>query len=136
MVCNILAEIDSTESSELPNSTVLLANRIARKCRSVWPVDNDRIKGGFTDTLQAAVVKTLDSYDEFYWIKCQERATDTLEYLCADLCGDISEWLNEYMCEICNTTAQKILSGIFADTDFSTLAGDAGDGEKEGCGSS
>ena len=43
LVCNILSETELTESDEDPNPALFLANRIIRKCRSVWPVDIDRI---------------------------------------------------------------------------------------------
>ena len=130
MVCSFLSVTDLTESCELRNSTLIAANRIARECRSVWPVDIDR---GSTDILQAAVVMTLDSYEDTFWIKVQERDNGALECLFADLCGDISNWLNEYMLEMCEATAQRILSRVFSDTDVTTLSGD---GEEEGCWSS
>ena len=124
MVCNLLAEIDLTESCEPRNSTLNVANRIARECRSVWPVDIDR---GFTDTLQAAVVKTLDSYDNTFWRYIQEGDSGAKECLFAELCGDINHWLNEYMVEMCETTARRILVGVFADTDVTTLFGNGGE---------
>ena len=93
------------------------------KCRSVWPVDHGCVKGDLEDSLQVAIVNTWDSFHETFWTNMHESQTGSMECLCAAVGDNINDWLEDYGIEVCVSTTQRVLTGIFVGTDFATLCG-------------
>ena len=132
MICDLLTKIDLTESANYPNSFPLLAKNVASKCRSIWPVDHGCVIAGVADPLQVAIVTILESFHESIWTNISNGETGALECLGAAVGGDINDWLENYGIEICDSMTQRVLTGIFAGTDFATLCGQ-GEGESRWC---
>ena len=103
------------------NSVQQLAKTVALKCRSIWPIDKDDLRLGHGDSLQLAIVSTLESFHESIWTDLYDGEALALDSFCAAVGGDINEWLDDFGIIVCVDQTQRILTGIFEGTDWATL---------------
>ena len=121
-----------SESATDPNSVLLLAKSVALKCRSIWPIDQDDLNLGHGDSLQIAIVSTLESFHQSVWTDIYDGEALAMDSLCAAVGGDINEWLDDFGIDVCVSKTQRILTGIFDGTDFASMCS-PGDKENRWC---
>jgi hypothetical protein len=121
LAADLLANTDLSKSATDHNSVQMLAKTVALKCRSIWPIDKDDLKLGHGDSLQLAIVSTLESFHESIWTDLHDGDALAMDSLCAALGGDINEWLDDFGILVCVDKTQRILTGIFEGTDWATL---------------